>query len=217
MKRATFKNPLPPLYLGVYVCVYILLSSWPPRVHGGMLVAESWFVSSWLRNPLSSRDNNREGRGREGRKEGGRRKAWGVEEGLLKRPDPNPVALLAFTWPRRKLCGTRHDDGAKNRWWPTEREKAGPVPAAASHLDSVAGVFGHLRFAACHDSLRLVYSIVTLLSSFLSFFFSFFFFFALPAFSLSTTFLRCLLSLPFPFAMRRESGRRDEKHGRREF
>lgn len=217
MKRATFKNPLPPLYLGVYVCVYILLSSWPPRVHGGMLVAESWFVSSWLRNPLSSRDNNREGRGREGRKEGGRRKAWGVEEGLLKRPDPNPVALLAFTWPRRKLCGTRHDDGAKNRWWPTEREKAGPVPAAASHLDSVAGVFGHLRFAACHDSLRLVYSIVTLLSSFLSFFFSFFFFFALPAFSLSPTFLRCLLSLPFPFAMRRESGRRDAKHGRREF
>lgn len=152
-------------------------------------MAESWFVSSWLRNPLSSRDNNREGRGREGRKEGGRRKAWGVEEGLLKRPDPNPVALLAFTWPRRKLCGTRHDDGAKNRWWPTEREKAGPVPAAASHLDSVAGVFGHLRFAACHDSLRLVYSIVTLLSSFLFFFllffcascvFSFSYIFALP-------------------------------------
>lgn len=143
-------------------------------MHGGMLVAESWFVSSWLRNPLSRRDDNREGRRREGRKEG-RRKAWGVEEGLLKRPDPNPVALLAFTWPRRKLCGTRHDDGAKNRWWPTEREKAGPVPAAASHLDSVAGVFGHLRLAACHDSLRLVYSIVTLLSSFLSFLLSSFF------------------------------------------
>lgn len=166
-------------------------------MHGGMLVAESWFVSSWLRNPLSRRDDNREGRRREGRKEG-RRKAWGVEEGLLKRPDPNPVALLAFTWPRRKLCGTRHDDGAKNRWWPTEREKAGPVPAAASHLDSVAGVFGHLRLAACHDSLRLVYSIVTLLSSFLSFLLSSFFSFALPALSLSPTFLQRLLSLPFP-------------------
>lgn len=160
-------------------------------MHGGMLVAESWFVSSWLRNPLSRRDDNREGRRREGRKEG-RRKAWGVEEGLLKRPDPNPVALLAFTWPRRKLCGTRHDDGAKNRWWPTEREKAGPVPAAASHLDSVAGVFGHLRLAACHDSLRLVYSIVTLLSSFLSFFF--FFFCASCAFSFSYIFTAPLAS-----------------------
>lgn len=182
-------------------------------MHGGMLVAESWFVSSWLRNPLSRRDDNREGRRREGRKEG-RRKAWGVEEGLLKRPDPNPVALLAFTWPRRKLCGTRHDDGAKNRWWPTEREKAGPVPAAASHLDSVAGVFGHLRLAACHDSLRLVYSIVTLLSSFLSFLL--FFFCASCAFSFSYIFTAPLVS-SLPPATRRKSGRREEKHGGREF
>lgn len=120
-------------------------------VHGGMLVAESWSVFSWLRNP-SSRDN-REGR-REGRKEG--RKSTLVEEALLNRPARNPVVLLAFTWPRRKLCGTRHDEGAKNRW-PTEREKAGLLPGAASHLDSVAGVFGHLRLAACHDSLRLVF------------------------------------------------------------
>lgn len=180
-------------------------------MHGGMLVAESWFVSSWLRNPLSRRDDNREGRRREGRKEG-RRKAWGVEEGLLKRPDPNPVALLAFTWPRRKLCGTRHDDGAKNRWWPTEREKAGPVPAAASHLDSVAGVFGHLRLAACHDSLRLVFD--RHLTLFFSFFPSFFSF-ALPALSLSPTFLQRLLPLSFPPP--RKSGRREEKYGGREF
>ena len=123
------------------------------RVNGGMLVWESRFVSSCLRNPWSRDSQQGRGRRREGRK---RRFA---EEALLNRPARNPAAvLLAFTWPRRKLCGTRHDedDGAKNRW-PTERQNAGPVPAAASHSDSVAGVFGHLRLAACHHSLRLVF------------------------------------------------------------
>lgn len=126
------------------------------RVNGGMLASGGRFVSSCLRNPWS-RDNLRE-RGREERRKEGRKRRF-AEEVLLNRPARNPAAaLLAFTRPRRKLCGTRHDedDGAKNRW-PTERQNAGPVPAAASHSDSVAGVFGHLRLAACHHSLRLVF------------------------------------------------------------
>ena len=121
-----------------------------------MLVSVGRFVSSCLRNPWSR--DNLQGRGREGRRKEGRKWRF-AEEALLNRPARNPAAvLLAFTWPRRKLCGTRHDedDGAKNRW-PTERQNAGPVPAAASHSDSVAGVFGHLRLAACHHSLRLVF------------------------------------------------------------
>ena len=121
-----------------------------------MLVSVGRFVSSCLRNPWSR--DNLQGRGREGRRKEGRKWRF-AEEALLNRPARNPAAvLLAFTWPRRKLCSTRHDedDGAKNRW-PTERQNAGPVPAAASHSDSVAGVFGHLRLAACHHSLRLVF------------------------------------------------------------
>lgn len=98
----------------------------------------------------------RENRGRteERRKEG--RKPAVSRPALLKFPKPNPAVRFPFTWPGRKLCGTRHDEGAKNRW-PSEREKAGHLPGAASHLDSVAGVFGHLRLDACHDPLWLVF------------------------------------------------------------
>jgi len=76
---------------------------------------------------------------KEGRKE--------AREALLNFSCSNPgVTRVVYVVGTKTM---RYDEGAKkNRWWPTEREKAGLLPEGASSSRNIAGVLEHLCIAA---------------------------------------------------------------------
>lgn len=77
-----------------------------------------------------------------GRKEG-RKEA---REALLNFSRSNPsVTRVVYVVGTKTM---RHDEGAKkNRWWPTERERAGLLPKGASSSRSIADVLVYLCIA----------------------------------------------------------------------
>jgi len=111
-------------------------------------------LASRVREPKARRKEGRKEQGKEGEKEG-RKEA---REALLNFSRSNPGVTCAVYVAGTKAM--RHHEGAKkNRWWPTEREKAGLLPEDASSSRGTAGVLEHLRLVAQRYFHRLVSAI----------------------------------------------------------
>jgi len=118
------------------------------------IVTKSRVTCARTESQAEGRKEGRKEQGEKGEKEG-RKEA---REALLNFSRSNPGVTCAVYVAGTKAM--RHHEGAKkNRWWPTEREKAGLLPEDASSSRATAGVLQHLRLVARRYFHRLVSAI----------------------------------------------------------